>query len=133
MLPPQLILFDGMCHLCNGTVQFIIRHDRDKKFSFTPFQSRSGQEMLKLHGYSTADNSSVVYIKNGAWIVKSNAVLLILRDLGCCWNLFYPLIIIPAVVRDFMYDLIAKNRYRLFGKRDSCMVPTSDIMDRFLP
>jgi predicted DCC family thiol-disulfide oxidoreductase YuxK len=129
----QLIVFDGMCNLCNGTVQFIIRRDREKKFSFTPNQSGSGQEILKQHGFPAMKPSSVVYIKNGTFFHKSKAVIEILRDLGCCRNLFYVLIIIPLVMRDAIYNIIAKNRYGLFGKRENCMVPAPDLMDRFLP
>lgn len=132
MINDQLVIFDGVCNLCNGTVQFIIKRDRKKRFSFTTLQSRVGQDMLRQYGLSATNQSTVVYLKNGVPYFKSRAVLGILRDLGYCRNLLYLLIIIPAFIRDFVYDIIAKSRYRLFGKREFCMVPASEIMERFL-
>lgn len=132
MTNDQLIIFDGICNLCNGTVQFIIKRDRDKKFSFTTCQSGIGQNILKHYDFRTTDQSTVVYVKKGVPCFKSKAVLEILRDLGCGWNLLYVLIVIPPFIRDFVYDIIAKSRYRVFGKRESCMVPTSELTDRFL-
>jgi predicted DCC family thiol-disulfide oxidoreductase YuxK len=128
----QLVVFDGVCNLCNGTVQFIIKRDRKKKFSFTAYQSSAGQAILSQHGFPATDQSTVVYVKNEVLFFKSKAILEILKDLGCFWNLFYILIIIPPFARDFIYGIIAKNRYRVFGMRESCMVPTSEVMDRFL-
>jgi predicted DCC family thiol-disulfide oxidoreductase YuxK len=132
MRTDQFVIFDGVCNLCNSTVQFIINRDRKKRFSFTPFQSNIGQDVLKQFGLPATNQLTVVYVKKGVPYMKSKAVLKILRDLGRCWNLLYALIIIPSFIRDLVYDIIAKSRYRLFGKRDSCMVPTPEIMDRFL-
>lgn len=132
MRKEQLVIFDGVCNLCNGTVQFIIKRDRKKRFSFTTLQSRIGQDILLQCGLPAANQSTIVYVKKGVPFFKSNAVLKILKDLGCCWNLFYILIVIPPFIRDFVYDILAKNRYKAFGKRESCMVPTSEMMERFL-
>ncbi len=132
MTKDQLVIFDGVCNLCNGTVQFIIKRDRKKKFLFTTCQSIVAQDILKHHGFPATDQSTVVYVKNGVPCFKSKAVLGILKDLGCGWNLLYILIVIPPFIRDFVYDIVAKNRYTVFGKRESCMVPTSELMDRFL-
>jgi len=132
MVRDKLVIFDGVCNLCNGTIQFIIRRDRGKRFSFSTFQSAAKQDNLRQYGLFSKDQSTVVYVRKGVAFTKSKAVLMILRDLGCCWNLSYILIIIPPFIRDFIYYLVAKHRYRLFGKRESCMVPTSEIMDRFL-
>lgn len=132
MTKDHIVIFDGVCNLCSGSVQFIIKRDKEKKFSFTTCQSLAGQKILTQYGSPGTDQSTVVYVKNGVPCFKSRAILEILRDLGCCWNLLYILIIIPRFIRDFVYDLIAKNRYRVFGKRESCMVPPSEIMDRFL-
>jgi len=132
MTSDRLVIFDGVCNLCNGTVQFIIKRDRKKKFSFTTCQSHFGQDILMKSGFPAIDQSTVVYLKNGVPFVKSKAVLKILRDLGCGWNLFYILILIPPFIRDYVYNIIAKNRYKILGKQESCMVPTSEIMDRFL-
>ncbi len=132
MTNDQLVIFDGVCNLCNSTVLFIIKRDRHKRFSFTPYQSSVAHNILQQYGLPATDQSTVVYVKNGVPCFKSKAVLEILRDLGCCWNLLYILIVIPPVIRDFAYDIIAKNRYGVFGKRESCMIPTSELMDRFL-
>ena len=132
MLKDHLVIFDGVCNLCNGTVQFIIKRDRKKRFSFTTYQSKTGQDILIQNGVPVKDQSTVVYLKNGVLCFKSKAVLEILRDLGCCWNLLYILIVIPPFLRDFVYDIIARNRYKVFGKSESCMVPTLEQMDRFL-
>jgi predicted DCC family thiol-disulfide oxidoreductase YuxK len=132
MTKDHLVIFDGVCNLCNGTVQFIIKRDRKRKFLFTTYQSSIGQDILKQQGFPATDQSTVVYVKNGVPCFKSKAVLEIWRDLGCCWNLLFILIVIPPFIRDFVYDIIAKNRYKLFGKREFCMVPTSELMDRFL-
>lgn len=121
MTQDQLILFDGVCNLCNGTVKFIIRRDRGKRFSFTTCQSAAGQDILMQHGISATDLSTVVYVRKGVPYFKSRAVLEILRDLGKGWKLFYILIMIPPFIRDFIYGIIAKHRYRVFGKRESCM------------
>ncbi len=128
----HLVIFDGVCNLCNVTVQFIIMRDRKNKFSFTTCQSKAGQEILKQNYFSATDQSTVVYFKKGVPYAKSKAVLEILRDLGCCWNFFYILILIPPFIRDFVYDIIAKNRYWVFGKRESCMVPSPELKERFL-
>jgi predicted DCC family thiol-disulfide oxidoreductase YuxK len=132
MVMDQLVIFDGACNLCNDSIQFIIKHDRNKKFLFTAFQSGFGQDMIRQLGLPSTIQSTVVYVKGGVPCFKSKAVLEILRDLGCGWNLLYVLILIPPFIRNFLYNIIAKNRYRLFGKRESCMVPAAEIMDRFL-
>jgi predicted DCC family thiol-disulfide oxidoreductase YuxK len=132
MTKDRLVLFDGVCNLCNGTIRFIAKRDRNMKFSFTASQSRIGKDILKHYGLTVTGQSTVVYVKNGVPYVKSRAVLEILRDLGGFWTVFYPLIIIPPVIRDVIYDIIARNRYKVFGKRESCMVPTTEIMDRVL-
>lgn len=128
----QIIIFDGVCNLCNGTVQFIIKRDRYKKFSFITRQSPIGQDMLMQFGLPAEDLSTVVYLRAGVPYLKSMAVLKILKDLGRWWSLLYILAVIPVFIRDFIYDFIAKNRYRFFGRSKSCMVPNSEMMERFL-
>jgi predicted DCC family thiol-disulfide oxidoreductase YuxK len=105
--------------LCHGTVKFIIRHDRDKRFSFTTWQSVAGQEVLTQLDITT-NPSTVVYVRKGVPYFKSRAVLEILKDLGNGWKLFYILIVVPPFIRDFIYGIIARYRYRVFGKRTSC-------------
>ena len=127
-----ILLFDGVCNLCNGMVQFIIKRDTGGKFKFASLQSVAGQEILKKLGLSVDAFESFVYVKAGKYELKSNAALHVLKDLGGAWKMLYGFKIIPRPVRDFFYDLVAKSRYSIFGKRDSCMVPTSSLAERFL-
>ena len=127
------ILFDGVCNLCNTLVQFVIRHDAAGQFRFASLQSDSGQTLLTQHGLRTSNFDTFVYIRNGAAYTQSTAGLLVLRDLGGGWQLLYPLIIVPRFIRDAVYKLIARNRYRFFGRQDACMIPTPELKSRFLP
>lgn len=128
----RLIIFDGFCNLCNGSVWFIIKRDKRKRFKFSPFQSPVAKEIVSGLGLSGTDLSAVVYVKSGSYYLKSTAVLKILKDLGGCWSLLYGLIIFPSFIRDWVYDLVARKRYRWFGRGERCMVPTLEIKDRFL-
>ena len=128
----HILLFDGVCNLCNGVVQFIIKRDRKGKFKFAALQSESGQELLKQLGFSTANFDSFVFIKGNKHFIKSTAVLHVLKELGGLWKLLYVFILIPTPIRDFFYNVIAKTRYHIFGKRDTCMIPSDDIKPRFL-
>ena len=121
MKKDHLIVYDGVCNLCNGTVRFIVKRDKEKKFSFTTFQSGPAQETMMQNGVTDATGSTVVYLRKGVPFVKSRAVLEILKDLGSGWKLVYILIIIPPFIRDFVYNVIAKYRYRIFGRDESCM------------
>ena len=132
ILPQKLILFDGVCNLCNGSVQFIINHDPDAHFMFTSLQSDAGECLLGRLGLPTANFDSFVYIRDGHVYQRSAGALNVLRDLGGFWKIVYAFIIVPRPIRDFVYDLIAKYRYTLFGKRESCMVPTPELRKRFL-
>lgn len=127
----HILLFDGVCNLCNGLVKFIIRHDREKKIEFAPLQSRYA-ELVRIYNPGIEGSDSVIYLTDGRYFMRSTAILKLLRDMGKGWKLFYGLIIIPRFIRDYIYNLIARNRYRIFGKRESCMVPTPEIKDRFL-
>lgn len=127
------ILFDGVCNLCNSLVQFVIRHDAAGRFQFASLQSDSGQALLGQYGLRTRDFDTFVYIRNGTAYTKSTAGLLLLRDLGGGWRLIYPLVFVPPLIRDAVYNLIARNRYRLFGRQDACMIPTPELKSRFLP
>ena len=132
ILPDHILLFDGVCNLCNRTVGFIIRNDPAGIFKFASLQSEKGQEILKLYGLPEDQINFIIFIREGKLYKRSTAVLLVLKDLGGIWKLFYSLIIVPPFIRDFLYNLIAKRRYHLFGKRSVCMVPSTDIKDRFL-
>lgn len=128
----NILLFDGVCNLCNRVVKFIIRIDKSKKIRFAPIQSISGQLLLNQSSADQEDIDSVIYLNGGKVFIKSSAVLHILKDIGGGWKILYAFIIIPVFIRDFFYDLIAKNRYSIFGRRDSCMLPSEDSKWRFL-
>ena len=127
-----IILFDGVCNLCNGLVRFIIKRDKGGRFKFASLQSDIGQQWLKRFDLAKNEFDSFVLIRGDKYYLKSTGVLKMLRELGGIWKVFYILIIIPRPVRDFIYDLIAKSRYRIFGKQDTCMIPTPELKDRFL-
>ena len=128
----HILLFDGVCNLCNSMVQFIIKRDPKGKFKFASLQSEAGQAVLKKSGLPTKYFDSVVFIYKGKYFLKSNAVLQVLKALGGVWTLFYIFIFIPRPLRDFIYKGIAKTRYKFFGKRSVCMVPNQEILNRFL-
>jgi predicted DCC family thiol-disulfide oxidoreductase YuxK len=127
-----IILFDGVCNLCNGAVLFIIRHDRNARFNFASLQSTFGQEKLKQFGLSSDKLNTIVLLSKGRIFTKSSAALEIARHLDGLWPLFSLFKIVPSRVRDFAYDFIARNRYRWFGKREVCMIPTPKLKSRFL-
>jgi predicted DCC family thiol-disulfide oxidoreductase YuxK len=127
----SIVLFDGVCNFCNGAVNFIIRHDRDSHFRFAPLQSGTGQEFRIK--YSIPDDvDSIILIDNDRAYMHSTAGLRIARGLGGILAIAYALIIVPAFIRDAAYKLFAKYRYRLFGRREACMLPTQDVRERFL-
>jgi predicted DCC family thiol-disulfide oxidoreductase YuxK len=127
----SLLLFDGVCNLCNRVVDFVILRDKDKKIRFAALQSKPGKELADKFKISLRNNDTVVYISGGKAFVRSSAVLHIMKDIGGGWKILYGFIIIPSFVRDFFYDLIAKRRYLFFGKRDNCMVPSEETRERF--
>jgi len=128
----RIILFDGVCNLCNSSVQFVIKHDKEAKFKFASLQSESGQSLLKKFNLPLDQFNSFIYVRGDQVIQRSAGALNVLRDLGGFWKLMYGFIIVPPFIRNFVYDYIAKNRYRFFGKRESCMIPTPDLKRRFL-
>lgn len=127
-----VVLFDGVCNLCTGTVQFVIERDPEGTFRFAPLQSAVGTELLAEHGLSTDHMSSFVLLADGEVYTKSGAAIRIARRLGLPYSLLTPFLAVPKPIRDAVYDLVATHRYRIFGKRESCMVPTDDVRERFL-
>ena len=127
----RIVLFDGVCNFCNATVNWIIRHDREKGFKFAPLQSEFGQQQRAKFGISD-DIDSIVLIDDGRAYTHSTAALRIARALGGIWSLGYAGIVLPRFVRDWFYKLFAANRYRMFGKKDVCMMPTPDVRERFV-
>jgi len=126
------VLFDGVCNLCNGAVRFIIARDAAARFQFAALTSDAARRLLGEAGVSSVPFDSIVLIEQGQVYTKSTAALRIARRLRFPWNWSYALIVLPAALRDWAYDLIARNRYRWFGKQDTCMVPTPELSGRFL-
>lgn len=127
-----LLLFDGVCNLCNGAVQWVIRHDPAGKVHFAALQSDTGQWVLEQAGLPREELSTVVLYHQNQLYTRSDAALKVLQQLGGAWSLLYIFRLIPRPVRDTVYDWIARNRYRWFGKRESCMIPTPELKSRFL-
>ena len=128
----KIILFDGLCNLCNGSVQFIIKRDKLGVFKFVSLQSEIGQTLLRQFCFSNKETDSIVYIKEDKCFIQSSAVLNILKDLGGIWRLWFMFMVIPKFLRDFIYIVIAKTRYRIFGKRKDCLFLLENHSDRFL-
>jgi predicted DCC family thiol-disulfide oxidoreductase YuxK len=128
----NILLFDGVCNLCSKTVQFIIRKDPKAKFRFASLQSQSGQLLLTQLGLLPDTFNSLIYIRDKRFYLKSTAVLKVLQELSGGWRLLFCLIILPRFIRDFVYDFIAKRRYFIFGKSETCWIPSQEYLDRFL-
>jgi predicted DCC family thiol-disulfide oxidoreductase YuxK len=127
-----IVLFDGVCNFCNSWVNFTINHDKRNFFQFAPLQSEKAIELLEKHGVDKAKTESVIVIENGKAYTYSTAALRIAKGLGGIWSLAYAFIVVPKFIRDGIYKWIAKNRYKWFGEKDQCMIPTPDIRARFL-
>ena len=133
--PQNIIFFDGVCSLCNHSVDFIIRRDKKNLFLFSSLQSSKAQEILKGHHYpldKVKNLSNIVYLRKGKIKIKSKAALLICWDIGGILRLGTLLLIIPSFILDFFYDIIAKYRYQWFGKKESCRIPTQEEQGKFL-
>lgn len=128
----SVILFDGVCNLCNASVQFVIKHDPAARFTFASLQSDSGQKLLEQYHLQQTNFNSFVLIENEVAYTKSTAALLVAKRLKGLYKLFYGFIIVPKFIRDAVYSLVAKNRYKWFGKKDSCMIPTAALQSKFL-
>ena len=128
----SVILFDGVCNLCNGFVQFVVRNDRKGKFKFASLQSEFSQRELSTWNIDHQQISTVILLDGGRIYSKSTAALKILRKLDGFWPLLFVFIVVPKFLRDAVYNTVAKNRYKWFGKKESCMLPTPELKDRFL-
>lgn len=127
-----VILFDGVCNLCNSSVLFIIQRDPKAKFRFASLQSDFGKAQMLRFGLNHTELDSVLLVKEENLYQKSNAALEIARNLTGGWPLLYAFKVIPAFLRDWIYNWIARNRYRWFGKKDACMIPTPELKSRFV-
>lgn len=126
----KIIFFDGVCGLCNGFVDFILAMDKKKQFLFAPLQSEFAKKNLPVE--MTTELKSVVFLNNGKQYSKSDAVLHVLDELGGVWKLSKVGRILPAKMRDSAYNLVAENRYEIFGKKDTCRLPSAEERSRFL-
>jgi predicted DCC family thiol-disulfide oxidoreductase YuxK len=131
-LKRRILLFDGVCNLCDGLVQFTIKRDSRKIFLFAALQSKSGREILTQYHLPTESLDTFVFVDGDKCFTKSSAGLNVLRLLGGIWSLFYVFILVPAPLRDWIYDRLAKTRYRIFGKKDQCLIPSPELKERFL-
>jgi predicted DCC family thiol-disulfide oxidoreductase YuxK len=129
---PTLILFDGVCNLCNGLVQFIIRRDPKGKFRFASLQSTGGRLQLSRFNINPDLLHSIIVIDDDVALERSDAALHIANHLGGPWKILNVFKILPKFLRDAIYNIVAANRYRIFGKKDSCMIPTPQLKERFV-
>ena len=128
----KVILFDGVCNLCNSSVNWIIDHDKQNQFKFASLQSVYGQNTVKQLGLQDNYMSTVVFEDNGKAYLRSDAALQILKQLGGVYSLAVVFYIVPSFVRDFFYKIVANNRYKWFGKKESCRIPTAELKSKFL-
>lgn len=130
--PTYVILFDGVCNFCNSSVQFVIKRDPKHQFRFASLQSQYGQQVLAQHQLPQHEFNSFIFIENGEMYTKSTAALKVAKQLSGLWPMLYGFIIIPSFIRDAVYNFIAQNRYRWFGKREACMLPSPQQRQLFL-
>jgi predicted DCC family thiol-disulfide oxidoreductase YuxK len=129
----SVILFDGLCNLCNGAVQFVIKRDKKNSFHFASLQSDYAAEKMIQFDIKPAQLESIILLEDGKLYKRSTAALRVARKLNGLWPLLYGFIIVPRFIRDAVYNYIAKNRYKWFGKQESCWVPTPALKRRFYP
>lgn len=127
----NIILFDGECHFCDYSVQFIIKRDKRALYKFASIQSDAGKELYRKHSVP-AEIDSLILVKDDKCYFKSSAALTICKNLDGGWKLFYGLIMVPRPIHDYFYGIVAKNRYKWFGKKDSCILPSPEVRNRFL-
>ncbi|AXP82345.1 hypothetical protein CJ739_3283 [Mariniflexile rhizosphaerae] len=129
----KLILFDGVCNLCNSSVQYVIKHDKNNVFLFAALQSDTGQQIIEAYKINTNKVDSILLYTPGKGVdYKSTAALKIASQLGFPQNLMTAFFIIPPFIRNWVYDYIAKNRYKWYGKKESCWIPTPELKSKFL-
>lgn len=128
----SIILFDGVCNFCNGAVNFAIRHDKKGIIKFAPLQSAIGQQLLKQYNLPTQQMDSFIFIDGNVAYTQSTAAIKVCSNLNGLWPMCKVFLIVPKFIRDGLYNWVAKNRYKWFGEKESCMIPTPDIRARFL-
>ena len=130
----KLILFDGVCNLCNSSVWYVIQRDKKNRFMFAPLQSKAGKQIIQKFNIDTSEVDSILLYNPEKETIhyKSRAALKVASQLGFPINLLTIFLIVPKVIRNWVYDFIAKNRYKWFGKKDACMIPTPELKSKFL-
>lgn len=128
----KIILFDGVCNLCNSSVNYVIKHDKKNVFKYAALQSEIGQQLLENHNIDSKNTDSIVFINQEKVYVKSTAALHITKSLSGALPLLFGFIIAPTFIRNWVYDFVARNRYKWYGKKESCMIPTPSLKDKFL-
>jgi len=128
----HIVIFDGVCNFCNGSVNFIIKRDPTGKFAFAPMQSGLAQRLAAEQGLTDMGVETFLLVKNDRCYLYSDAALEITKDLSGLWRMLVILRIIPRFIRDWFYKLFARNRYAIFGKANACMVPTEELKSRFI-
>lgn len=129
---PHIILFDGVCNLCNASVQFVLKRDRKKQFRFASLQGKFGQEVLRKHQLPVNTFNSFILLEGDKIYCRSTGALRMLKYLGAPWSLMYIFILVPAVIRDGVYNWISQNRYKWFGKKESCWLPKPEWKELFI-
>jgi predicted DCC family thiol-disulfide oxidoreductase YuxK len=127
-----VVLFDGVCNLCVGSIQFIIKHDKQKQFRFASLQSRFGKNILLQFGLDEHNFSSFILLEGEKIFTQSTAALKVAKQLSGVWKLLYGFIIVPAVIRNFIYRIIANNRYKWFGTKKECWIPDENLKKLFI-
>ena len=127
-----VILFDGICNFCNSSVNFIIKRDNKNRFMFASLQSESGRKLLNHFGLDSENLKTIILTVGEKYYTKTTAALKIAKELRGAWKLFYVFIIVPPFIRDIFYNMISKYRYRWFGKRNACRIPSPEEKEKFL-
>lgn len=127
-----IVLFDGVCNFCNASVNFAIKHDTKNRLVFAPLQSEKGKELLARYAIDTTVIDSFVLIENDRAYIKSAAALRLIKHLNRLYPLLYGFIIIPPFIRNSIYDFVSRNRYKWFGRKESCMVPNDEVRRKFI-
>jgi len=128
----DIILFDGVCNLCNSSVQYVIKRDKKDRFRFTVLQEEPGLSLIEEFNIDSSKTDSIILLTKGKVYTKSSAALRIAKQIGGVTSLLYIFILVPPFIRNWMYDYIAKNRYKWYGKKDVCMIPSPELRSKFL-
>ncbi len=127
-----IVLFDGVCNLCNASVQFILERDAKERFRFASLQSEAGQQLLQQFHLPTNDFDTFLLVEGDTYYTRSTAALRVARNLHGAWKYMYVFIAVPKFLRDAVYGFVARNRYQWFGKQETCWMPTPELKARFL-